>query len=319
MKNNNILLKSLQMYLLNIHKFFLYMSFPVLGQILGLVLIFAPTMYLANVLPILANKYVFFSEPSKQLALVLLVTLPGLVVFVSAFWKYLVAYVALNSMTQSALTSGKIYDFPAHNGVVNRNLWSYILLWLFISILSFICFNPFLFIVGGIFFIFFILVFQVFTFESDAGVINCFSKSFKLIKSSYWSTLGMAIVLFLIAWIISELSHFGLAKVFDVTKFLPQIAQIFVQTDYVSMVNANLPAMIQITPEFISRAMFSSLISFIIFGFTLPLRSIFWTLWYKKLVSKMDKTVSKGKKSKSKKQLDPEILRRANLKDDEEV
>jgi len=319
MKNNNILLKSLQMYLMNIHKFFLYMSFPVLGQILGLVLIFAPTMYLVDVLPILANKYVFFSEPSKQLALVLLVTLPGLVIFVSAFWKYLVAYVALNSMTQSALTSGKIYDFPAHNGVVNRNIWSYILLWLIISILSFICFNPFLFIVGGIFFIFFILVFQVFTFESDAGVINCFSKSFRLIKSSYWATLVMAVIMFLITWLISELSNFGLSKVFDVTKFLPQIAQIFVQTDYVSMVNANLPAMIQITPEYISKAMFGSLISFLVFGYTLPLRSICWTLWYKKLVAKIDKTTNKSKKSKGKKQLDPEILRRANLKDDEEV
>lgn len=322
MKNNNfvnVLFKSLQMYLMNIHKFFLYMSFPVLGQILGLVLIFVPAMYLANVLPELVSKYAFFSEPSKQLALVLLVTLPGLAIFVSAFWKYLVAYVALNSMTQSALTSGKIYDFPAHNGVVNRNIWGYILLWLIISILSFICFNPLLFIVGGIFFIFFILVFQVFTFESDAGVINCFSKSFKMVKTAYWSTLGMAIIMFLIAWIISELSHFGLVKVFDSTKFLSQIAQVLVQTDYIAMVNANLPAMIQITPEFISRAMFSSLISFIIFGFTLPLRSICWTLWYKKLVSKVDKVTKKSKKSKGKKQLDPEILRRANLKDDEEV
>ena len=129
------------------------------------------------------------------------------------------------------------------------------------------------------------------------------------------------IVLFLIAWIISELSYFGLAKVFDTTKFIPQIAQTIVQIDYVSMVNVNLPAMFQITPEFISRAMFSSLISFIIFGFTLPLRSVFWTLWYKKLVSKLDKSgaKSKNKKSKGKKQLDPEILRRANLKDDEEV
>lgn len=322
MKNNNfvnILFKSLQMYLMNIHKFFLYMSFPVLGQILGLVLIFAPTMYLTGVLPTLASKYVFFSEPSKQLALVLLVTLPGLAIFVSAFWKYLVAYVALNSMTQSALTSGKIYDFPAHNGVVNRNLWSYILLWLIISILSFIFFNPLLILIGGIFFIFFILVFQVFTFESDAGVINCFSKSFKLIKSSYWATLGIAIVMFLVAWIISELSHFGLVKVFDETKFLPQMAQIFVQTDYVSMVNAKLPSMFHITSEFISRVMFSSLISFIIFGFTLPLRSICWTLWYKKLASKVEKSGTKSKKSKGKKQLDPEILRRANLKDDEEV
>lgn len=321
MKNNNfvkVLFKGLQMYLMNIHKFVMYMAFPIFGQLLGMVLIFLPALYLKDNLPTLAVKYAFFAEPSKQLALLLLVILPGLVLMVSAFWKYLVAYVALNSMTHSAQTSGRIYDFPAHNGVVNRNLWSYILLWLIISIIGFVCFNPLLFTVGGILFVFCILVFQVFTFETDAGVVNCFSKSVKLVKGVFWQTLSLAVILFLIAWGVSELCLFGLGKIIDARSFLANIAWMFVATDYVNMLNAKLPIMIQITPQFISQVLFSSLISFIIFGFTLPLRSICWTLWYKKLNAKGNKLIGK-KGAKGKKQLDPEILRRANLKDNEEV
>lgn len=324
MKNSNnfvnILFKSLQIYILNIHKFLLYMAFPILGQLLGIVLIFIPAMYLKDVLPDLALKYEAFAEPSKQLALVLLTILPGLVLLISAFWKYLVAYVALNSMTHSAITSGKIYDFQAHNGVVNRNIWTYILLWLIISILGFISFNPFLIIPGGIFFIFFILVFQIFTFESENGVINCFAKSFKLIKGHFIQTLSMAVIMLVIAWGLGELVTFGIVKVLDVKNFLPNIAWMFVTTDFVNTVNASLPISLQITPEMISRFLFGSLIGFLVFGFTLPLRSVCWTLWYKKLLGKgAAKVTAKKKGKKTKKQLDPEILRRANLEDDEEV
>lgn len=318
MKNSNnfvnILFKSLQIYIMNIHKFLMYMAFPVLGQLVGIVLIFIPAMYLKDVLPDLAAKYEIFAEPSKQLALVLLTILPGLVLLVSAFWKYLVAYAALNSMTHSAMTSGKIYDFPAHNGVVNRNIWSYILLWLMISILGLAAFNPFLIVPGGIFFIFFILVFQVFTFESEDGVVNCFTKSFKLVKGVYFKTLAMAVIMLVIAWGLGELTSFGLGKIVDIKNFLPNVAWALVATDYVNMLNANLPLQLQITPEFLSKILFGSMISFIIFGFTLPLRSICWTLWYKKLGGTTKKVAKKGKK-----QLDPEILRRAKLKDDEEV
>lgn len=318
MKNSNnfvnILFKSLQIYIMNIHKFLMYMAFPVLGQLVGIVLIFIPAMYLKDVLPDLAAKYEVFAEPSKQLALVLLTILPGLVLLVSAFWKYLVAYAALNSMTHSAMTSGKIYDFPAHNGVVNRNIWSYILLWLMISILGLAAFNPFLIVPGGIFFIFFILVFQVFTFESEDGVVNCFTKSFKLVKGVYFKTLAMAVIMLVIAWGLGELTSFGLGKIVDIKNFLPNVAWALVATDYVNMLNANLPLQLQITPELLSKILFGSMISFIIFGFTLPLRSICWTLWYKKLGGTTKKVSKKGKK-----QLDPEILRRAKLKDDEEV
>lgn len=326
MKNLNstgeIFLKSIELYLLNIHKFFMYMAFPVLGQILGLILILIPALYMRTALPELTAKYsVLADDPAKQLGLVLLTTMPGLILMISAFWKYLVAYVALNSMTQSALTSGKVYDFPAHNSIVTRNLGNYIILWFFISIFGLLMFNPILGILGGILFVFFILVFQVFTFESDRGVFTVLGRSFNLIQKDFFTTMWMSLVFGVGAYILAEIAKWGLCKVYDCTKFLPQIAQILWESDKITNINSTFEqlgfAQFQITTGMISEVLFGSVVAFVVFGFTLPHRSIFWTLWYKKLTGK-EKSV-KNVNKKGKKQLDPEIIRRANLRDDEEV
>lgn len=328
MKNNNnfvtIFFKSLQMYVMNIHKFLLYMAFPILGQLAGIVLIFIPALYLKDNLPELSMKYAFFADPIKQLGLVFIAILPGLVLFASAFWKYLVAYVALNSMTHSAMTSGKVYDFSAHNAVVYRNLWSYIVLWFIISILMIIACNPFLMIIGGIFFIYFILVFQIFTFEGENGVLHCFKTSLQLIKGNFIQTALLAIILLFVAWGIAQGCEIAINKIYSSDSFLANISWLLVSTPFINTLNQNLQqvSQIQITPNIISQALFSSTLSFIIFGFTLPLRSICWTFWYKNLGGKTSKCEvkksGKGKK-KIKRELDPEILRRANLNDDEEV
>ena len=49
--------------------------------------------------------------------------------------------------------------------------------------------------------------------------------------------------------------------------------------DYVNkvLVYAKLPI---ITPDVISKTIFLSIISFVVTGLTLPIRSICWTLWY---------------------------------------
>ena len=145
-----ILGKSFKIYLRFFHKFFLYMTFPVIGQMVGFVLILSPTIYMQKNLPLLAEKYSFFSDSSRQMALILLVIVPGLILMLSAFWKYLVAYSALNSMTQSAIVSGKIYDFPAHNSFVNRNILKFFLIWFVISILTLLSIHPLLAIICGI-------------------------------------------------------------------------------------------------------------------------------------------------------------------------
>lgn len=316
--------KSFKIYLRFIHKFFLYMTFPVIGQMVGFVLILLPTIYMQKTLPVLADKYTFFTEPTKQLALVLLVVMPGLILMLSAFWKYLVAYSALNSMTQSALVSGKIYDFPAHNSFVTKNLSKFFLIWFVISILTILSINPLLAIVCSIGFLFLVPVFQVFTFEQDKNAFGCIKRSFGLVKDNFGRVVGLLTLLGLILWILTEVIQWGGVKFIPHEKIFSEYANMILNIPFMQELNLKLSQLsefginLQITSQMISEAILSAIIGMLVWGYTLPLRSICWTLWYKSTTDSENRN-KKSPKKRTTKQLDPEILRRANLDDDEEV
>ena len=88
------------------------MSFPVLGQIAGLLLVFLITFIYTKNLPALILKFPVLDNFNTLILISILLTLPGLIIFVKAFWEYLVAYGAVNSMLDNMLKSGKVYDFP---------------------------------------------------------------------------------------------------------------------------------------------------------------------------------------------------------------
>ncbi|MBO7673242.1 hypothetical protein J6S88_07545 [bacterium] len=314
--------KGFQIYLRYIHKFLMYMTFPVIGQLLGLVLIFVPVYYLQGAIPVLSGKYEFFSDPSRILALVLIAILPGLMLMLSAFWKYLVAYSALNSMTQSALVSGKIYDFPAHNSIVTKNIWNFFIIWLVLSMLFILSISPLFLILCGILLIFFTPVFQIFTFEQDKNGFDCIKRSFELVKRDFGKVLGILTILGIISFALTEIVTIFSSKAVDTNRFLAGYSNLILNLDYLKNLNnefanyAEYGIHFQISTEMISGLIFSAAVSFIVWGYTLPLRSVCWTLWYKKNANSGSE--KKAKKS-SKKQLDPEIIRRANLDNDEEV
>jgi len=314
--------KGFKIYLRYIHKFFLYMTFPVFGQLLGLVLIFVPVYYLQGAIPELSSKYEFFSDPSRIMALVLIAILPGLILLLSAFWKYLVAYSALNSMTQSALVSGKIYDFPAHNSIVNKNIWNFLIIWLVLSMLAILSLSPLFALICGILMIFFIPVFQIFTFEQDKNGFECIKRSFELVKKDLGKVLGILLILSIFLFVLSIVATILSSNYIDADKYLSGYSNLILGLQPLVNLNkefaqyAEYGINFQITTEMISALILLSATGFIVWGYTLPLRSVCWTLWYKK--NSNTGSEKKAKKS-SKKQLDPEILRRANLDDDEEV
>ena len=66
-KNNtilNIFMDSLKLYFSNFDKFIKYMTFPVLGQLLGLILVLALTFFYSKILPNLIEKFPNFGEVS---------------------------------------------------------------------------------------------------------------------------------------------------------------------------------------------------------------------------------------------------------------
>ena len=327
-----IFTEAVGLYFSNIGKFIKYMTFPVMGQILGLILIlFTTYMYVVN-MPKLILKYPNLDNINSLIIISVLLTLPGLAIFCKAFWEYLLAYGAINSMFANMINSGKVYDFEAHTELIKRRSLPFITLWLLIGIYSLLAVCPLLIIICLVFAVYFILVFQVFTFEPDLSPIGCAKRSFMLIKGKFGSTFFLIISVGLFTYFL-----------------VPQVSLLIFDSINVSSVisKAVLP-FIKLFPELvfskygivikqadISIFIVHMVIAQIFIQYTLPLRSILWSLWYKELngsIAKQELTHKTKKSSKrpseklmeaskkkfSKKKLDDNIIKRAMEKDEDD-
>lgn len=274
-----ILWEGIKIYFSNIDKFLLYMLFPVFGQVIGIALSFGLSLGFADKVVQKADS------PAVALLMILLLTIPGLLIFAKAFWNYMVAYVALNSMTEGAVTTGKVYDLDSHNEVATQRGWKYIGFLIILSVLMSLGSSIFFIIPGFVLWIYFILVFQVFTFEPDLSITDIFKRSFLLVKGNWARTfILMAVLGFFSMYILTE----GITVVFDYLNLTVSASSIFnfisnlIPLDLVNkiLVHANQPI---ITNEMISKTIFVSVLGMIISGLTLPIRSICWSLWYKNL------------------------------------
>lgn len=274
-----ILWEGIKIYFSNIDKFLLYMLFPVFGQVIGIALSFGLSLGFADKVVQKADS------PAVALLMILLLAIPGLLIFAKAFWDYMVAYVALNSMTEGAVTTGKVYDLDSHNEVATQRGWKYIGFLIILSVLMSLGSSIFFIIPGFVLWIYFILVFQVFTFEPDLSITDIFKRSFLLVKGNWARTfILMAVLGFFSMYILTE----GITVVFDYLNLTASTSSIFnfisnlIPLDLVNkiLVHANQPI---ITNEMISKTIFVSVLGMIISGLTLPIRSICWSLWYKNL------------------------------------
>lgn len=314
-----VILASIRIYSANFLKLTGYMLFPVLGQVLGLLLVFCLAGLFTAYLPELMEKYPFFDSIPAIIGCVLLLTIPGLLIFVKAFWEYLVAYGAINSVTESFLMTGKVYDFPAHKATVTAHTFRFIVLWLLYSVFWSFAIIPFLWVPAAILFVYFILVFQVFSYEPEQSPVDYFTRSFNLIKGNAIRTV---LILFIIGLFTHVLFVQGVLVLFDFTKishFLGAILQETLVTyvpidainDFMLMIN---PSFNYITEPKVAEFFVYNIVAFLVIGFTLPFRSITWALWYKVLREKEQNILSKQTKKKGQKKLSPEVLDRATRK-----
>ena len=318
----NIFFEGLKIFCLNIHKFALYMAFPVLGQLIGTFLIFLPVFWFAQNMNDLTSKYAFLNETSNFLLSVLVLSVPGIIILLKAFWDYLVAYGALNSMTEGWLNTSKVYDFKSHNEVVLKKTFSFVALWFLFSIFLLISIIPIFWIIGFIFFVYFILIFQVFTFEDGLSPAGYFKRSFELVRGNFLRTFILMLTLFVLTYILIPK---GLTVLFDAGGLSGFMSKGFEAWAFTLPIEPLEPY--GVSPAKIANSMVEQVAFFIGVGFTLPLRSICWTLLYGEYskdgsVGEVpSKKRSKGKKSKDfkieKREIDPEIIRRARLEDDE--
>lgn len=322
----SIFFEGLKIFVINIHKFLLYMAFPVLGQVAGLFLVFGATFWFTQNYQDLVIKYPALNDMSTMLICSIALVIPGLLILVKALWDYLVAFGAINSMVEGYQNTGRVYDFRAHNEVVWKKTFSFIAIWFIIGIFSILAIIPVFWIFALIFFVYFVLVFQVFTFENGLSPIGYFKRSFELIKGNFARTFLLMVILGLFTYC---LLPSGLSVIFDYFNWTNSLSKIFESWAYTLPLET--VEQFGITPQIIGENIVKELILFVMIGFTLPLRSICWTLWYNNFAE--PQTVEKPKKKKrttakktqqlpktfkiEKRGIDPEIIRRARLEDDE--
>lgn len=285
------------MYFKNIKKFLVYMTFPVLGQLLGIVLIFSMTFFYTMKLPYLVSNYKVFDNFTVLVLCSLLVAVPGFVIFFKAFWDYLVVYGAVNSMVAALVKNGKLYDFPAHNEVIIRRSAAFVMLWLLFCIYVLFSLNIIFWVIGFIFFVYFSLIFQVFTLE-ETSPLESFKRSFQLVRGNFAKTLFILIILFVVTYMIIPqiiLWIFDLIKGVEVLSGLVQVWTKQFPLDTFNQVLINFDIAI-ITPLIIAKWIIALFITQIIIQYLLPLRSIVLCLWYmhlKKIDDKANKKKSK--------------------------
>lgn len=298
--------QSVKLYFTNFGSFFKYMAFPVFGQIFGIILtLLASYFYAANLPKWIAVEGVL-DNFSMIFLILLLITLPGLLIFAKALWDYLVAYGAINSMVDNMLKSGKVYDFPAHTELITRRTPSFVGLWLLLGLFTIVGMFPLFWVIGVILFVYFVLIFQVFTFEPQKSPFECFAKSMTIIKGNFARTLGlMALVGALTYWILPDLIK-TLFDLINIIGFLAIPLDIWANQLPIAEINKMLlqtPTAYQITSLLIAKSIVTMSLGYIVICFTLPLRSICWALWYKNLNKaevKLDKKIlSRAEKSDS--------------------
>lgn len=324
-----IFFEGIKIFALNIHKFMLYMAFPVLGQILGIFLIFGLTFWFTQNMQDIAAKYDALNNMSSMITLIVVSVIPGVLILIKAFWDYLVAFVALNSMTEGYLNTGRVYDFKAHNSVATQKSFSFITIWFLISIMTILGILPVFWIFAGLFFVYFILVFQVFTFENGLSPVGYFKRSMFLIKGKFGRTFLLMAILTIFTYVILVS---GLGVLFDAFNWTNPLAKMFEAWAYTLPIDPL--EQYGVTPSVIGTELVKQLIFFLAIGFSLPIRSICWTLWYNELASEDEPVVKKPKKRVKKattsqqkpvaktfkiekRGIDPEIIRRARLEDDD--
>lgn len=289
--------QALKLYFTNFGSFFRYLAFPVFGQILGIILTLTATFYYSANIPHWIVEGGVFDNFTLIFLVLIIITLPGLLILAKAFWDYLIAYGAINSMVDNMLKSGKVYDFPAHTALITRRTASFAGVWVLFSIFTILGLFPLFWVLAGILFVYFVLIFQVFTFEPDKSPVGCFVKSATIIKGNFARTLGlMALVGGLTYWVLPNLIQF-LFSFINITGVLAIPLDEWARQLPIDEINKMLmktPTAYQITSLEIAKSTVSAFVGYIITCLTLPLRSICWTLWYKNLNKgevKLDKKI----------------------------
>lgn len=315
-----IFFNGIKLYFLNFEKFFKYMAFPIFGQIVGISLIFfASYIFTIHISAFTTKSPVFDNIPLVFLVLILL-TLPGFFIFCKAFWDYMIAIAALNSMASTLLEGGSLEDTGMHAELIKRRSGSYILLLLLLTIIYLILSVPILWGLLVIAFVYLSLSFQVFALEEEKGAFEAIKTGINLVKFNFIKTSLLLILLGILTyWLLPGLISWGFDKG-DLVGFfsypVEQYVRLLPLDDLNNMLHSfHMPMTIKSYD--IAKAVVLSCVSFVVTGFTLPIRSLCCTNLYKEIYKKNYAGKIAAEKLASRAQV-KKTSKRKNIEDEEE-
>lgn len=306
-----IFCNGVKLYFLNFEKFFKYLAFPVFGQILGVVLIFFASYVFTIHVSNLTSKSPVFDNIPLVFAILLLLTLPGFFIFCKAFWDYLIAMAALNSMASSVLEGAKLDDIGIHVELIKRRAGSYILFLILLSLIFALLSFPLLWGLLAIVFVFLALSFQVFALEEEKGAFDAIRTGINLVRGNFLKTMLLLILLGLFTyWLVPGLISWGvevgnLCGIFSypVDKYI----QLLPLQDLNEMF-AQLNISVNLKSYEIAKGIVLTVVSFAVTAFALPLRCLCCTQLYKELIKRnyagkiaAEKLAERAKSSKPRK------------------
>lgn len=277
-----IFFDSVKIYFLYLDKFVKYLMFPVMGQILGLIVLFT-IAYLFNVnssnlqekIPFLSNEKNFFITYIICLA-------PFFAIFIKAFYEYIIAFTSLNSVCYIIAPKKKVQDidFKTHDSAIERRLFPYVVLLFLASLISMVLCFPFFWIFAP----FIVLMFQVFALEQSAGPVGSIGRSIDLVRGHYFVTLIAIILAGVLTYMLIPGLFMWALDYFKITPILNAPVEKFVSIvpiDYVG-INKTLStfSISKITSFDVSKMLTESTIYSIFIMFTLPLRCCVFTNLY---------------------------------------
>ena len=112
------------------------MTFPVIGQVLGIIIIFVSSYFLSYNFEVIKYRYPIFQNIQFTFLTLTLITLPGFLIFIKAFYDYLIAIGAICSMSINLKAKdGTISNMKTHNEIILHHITSYLILILISSLM----------------------------------------------------------------------------------------------------------------------------------------------------------------------------------------
>ena len=312
-----IFFSSIRTYFLYLDRCAKYLTFPIMGQVLGFMLIFSCTYYFNTNMENLKSISPFVEN--NLLTIFFIILLPFFIIFIKAVYDYIIAFCALNTVFYTVSNKRKVkdIDFSANKKAVEKRLVQYVILMFLVTIIlaaplfialviwisEFLSFQgvfsledimslialllrllPFLFI-APVIWIFICLSFQVFSLENNVSAIKAIARSIELVKGNITATIIMLVLCY------------ALTYAFLPSLFIWAFEKISVISFLINKIGAFLQLLsfdgLKIDSLTIAKYSAESIISMIVIGYTLPFRCCCFTELYRLYDSEKIKDFSK--------------------------